>query len=126
MREILFRGKRVDNGEWVYGSYVYQYGCHEILLESCEGEFGFDHYHVNPETVGQYIGLKDKNGVAIFEGDIVRIESKTFEMIGRVGFEQGCFQLIDPECDMYECFWYQPEEMIVLGNIYENPELLKG
>ncbi|MDI9934721.1 YopX family protein [Rhodococcus sp. IEGM 1351] len=126
MREYKFRGKRVDAGEWIYGCLV----VNPYETSICdENDVTFGRYDVVPETVGQYITLKDKNGAEIYEGDIV---SHGGQWRGAVSF--GEFQVFT-EDDSYWCLGWmagdieldprgEPLQYIVIGNIYENPELL--
>lgn len=137
MREILFQGKRSDNGEWVEGYCCLFQGSSEIFVPFTEEEEKQNEGHifsaigglwhkVIPKTVGQFTGLTDKNGKKIFEGDIVTIQNDApFEMTGHIAFDGGCFELHDPSCDMYECLWYEAKDMEVFGNIHDNPELLE-
>lgn len=144
MREILFRGKRVDTGEWVYGSFV------PDLLEVFNGFEELDGFikpfektpdkrrmvEVERSTVGQYTGLTDKNGVKIFEGDILHFvntyRNANNEWHCTVEFLNGAFvcRYIESEGHLgeYNHFnsWNVPKvQWDVIGNIYDNPELLQ-
>ena len=144
MRDYLFKAKRKDNGEWVEGFYLHHResltdkGDHYIVVAL---GFGFDWYSVDPDTIGQYTGLKDKNGKRIFEGDIVHylyepgagywnsdqhsvIEWKStgFFMRGIMGTNKyACSTgwLVSTPHGDGKCFE-------VIGNIYDNPELAEG
>lgn len=127
MREILFRGKCLDNGEWIEGDlkhddldfdtdivYIYFHNKIEGRYETAE---------VDPATIGQFTGIYDKNGKRIFEGDI--IEYKTIyewdkKPIKRaeVVFENGMFSPAGVIMDL--------SRSKIIGNVHDNPELLKG
>ena len=127
MREILFRGKRKDNGEWVYGNLitdgedVYVLPKEDLLKGLDIGGWidGVQAYEVVPETVGQYTGLTDKNGVKVFEGDIVCIfDGEYFSGVVKYSNEQGSFTVDDTSLH----YWVSDIE--VIGNIHDNFELL--
>ena len=141
MREILFRGKRTDNGEWVYGVPTKDARNETVIVESvfecdeysCRGAYCF---YVDENTIGQYTGLTDKNGKKIFEGDIV-LDHFTSQK-GIVTFCQGTFDSgiykyngwvckgFDGTVDFRELVFYEDTDCEVIGNIHDNPELLKG
>ena len=154
MREILFRGKRKDNGEWVEsGSIVriiydeinwgYYIGAgkpalyaidsggnihgaivaDENALVQCETMDECIFYNVDPETVGQYTGLTDKNGKRIFEGDVVEYG----EEFGKIAYHnsEAMFAMeFDIWCTDFDHIY--PREVEVIGNIHDNPELIGG
>lgn len=141
MREILFRGKRVDNGEWVYSSFIMQDKEHKLLLAEVELFDGDKWRAVDPETVGEYTGLTDKNGKRIFEGDIVELDDRNYDTKWCAAVEFGNpngnyswgWQLspigkVDINTDIL-C-WVEMEETgafcEVIGNIHDNPEFLRG
>ena len=135
MREILFRGKRIDNGEWCIGFYCQvadesDGGArvkHVIVVPTFMTQKGFLAYEVDPSTVGQYTGLTDKNGKKIFEGDIISDGGFT----GIVVFDDkdgGAFLVIDPADPAGEAdgeFFSGLIDREVCGNIYDNSELLE-
>jgi len=140
VREIKFRGKRVDNGELVYGHYVSTKDSHYICYD---GQYNDDLFlspenimiEVIPESVGQFTGLHDKNGKDIYEGDIVTAMFKTgysdgyvrkpfIEVVKYLDHRAGFYPMSD--CEM----WREHDDgkissIEVIDNIYENSELLE-
>lgn len=145
MREIKFRGKNLNTKEWVYGDLL-QWNDGETAI-GVHGQFIDDGYHFNENydktpyvdetTVGQYTGLKDKNGKEIYEGDIISVNGKYPKLIRYID-EWASYRLAnltDLDCDLKTRYWHQvspcwwtdyKREIKVIGNVYDNPELLKG
>ena len=128
MKENLFHGKRKDNGEWVEGYYCAFNGVsHRIYTGYAEtdcGEFYPDYYEVIPETVGQYTELPDKNGRPIFEGNIIR-DTETSE-VGKICFDTDTARFVlEFEKMIVDFSDYNNGDVEVIGNIYDNPELIK-
>lgn len=134
MREILFRGKRIDTGEWVDGFYA-KSGDKTFILVDNDIAVGYvTMKEVIPETVGQFTGLTDRNGKRIFEGDIVKREytlchgekKRTREIqIGIVVYsDDDCGYWVDKKYSLRKP--WDGDTVEVIGNINDNPELMKG
>lgn len=133
MREILFRGKRLDNGEWVIGFITAACDCAGRLyfieqpaldLDDCNHS-----YEVDFTTIGQYTSMLDKNGIKIFEGDIVDFSDRSDgDDYGVVIYDENETEFeieYDNICKSLGGYYYS-KGIEVIGNIYDNPELLKG
>ena len=155
-REILFRGKRVDNGEWVYGKGLQQ--CKDELGNEIvaifedvvksekyikkEGRYTLYYVPVEPETLGQYTGLKDKKGKQIFEGDIIKTPHCFIGVVVFGRTEEECTHMVFRRkiTDVYTTYGWIfkrsdgftiaiDDEILqgeVIGNITDNPEMVKG
>ncbi len=126
MREILFRGKRLDNGEWIQG-YPCRYGWIGKEKDYIIPDYASALYtaEIYPETIGQYTGLTDMNGRKIFEGDTVW--NSYDEDYGKVEWDNDMakFIITFPTFTVDFANVYG-EELEIDGNVYDNPELLKG
>lgn len=129
-REILFKAKRKDNGEWVEGYMVkYPSGKVEIFKKCVELPDVLLRYEVDPKTICEYAGLKDKNGKEIWENDILRRDGY-WDI--RIEFENGVFMVRNTDKVQYiNRVVYTPISIFdikmyeVIGNIFDNPELLE-
>ena len=134
MRDILFRGKRVDNGEWIQGDIV-QFPVHGVV-RIVEQEPSYKDAEVDSDTVGQYTGLTDKNGRKIFEGDILKIypdcdycEDYSISTV----YSYNGVLCVDYRGDDFDSTALgfindvnDDADFEIIGNIYDNPELLGG
>ena len=127
-REIKFRGKRKTDGEWLYGYYFVNRGLHFIVTDGLAPAGNtFKDYEVDPETVGQYTGMKDCKGEEIFEGDIIEIPETDFNarIVGTVNYEDDCFCITAPNGHWDLCWNLWKLIATVIGKIHDNPELLE-
>ena len=126
-REIEFRGYNPKNGKWLYGYYLVNRGKHYIVPDGIQPPSATpEDFEAEPESIGQYTGLQDRNGKKIYEGDIVLQQGYSGVQPMEVRFEQGAFitgyhhgsstrktpMLVSRKC-------------MILGNIHDNPELAK-
>jgi len=133
MREYKFRGYAIHGG-WVYGNFI-----HSKRFHGCSNEFRIHdtftgmESDVIPESVGQFTGLQDRNGVDIYEGNIINFKCITWDVDnakGLIKFDEDnlCYAIYDTTVAYY-CFtdnWNNFEHLEVIGNIFENPELLEA
>lgn len=131
-REIKFRGKDFLKEEWVYGDLVKTKNF--VAIKKTNGDY-FHPTQVSPSTVGQYTGLKDRNGKKIFEGDILEYIGKRKDNMNKVYrrkvvFHEGMFALLSKELPAYSALNYHcmkdgRSAWRVIGNVHDNPELMK-
>lgn len=151
MRKILFRCKRKDNGEWIYWDMLGRITTHtgKISKATIKSKYGEHYYYfahqlwdkLDRPTIGQYTGLKDKDGKRIFEGDVFRygldeVAAVAVVKFGEFGFgsqfdmnQVGFYAEWNPRAMYYRTdlgFWVKQREIEIIGNVHDNPELIGG
>ena len=118
-RKILFRGKRIDNGEWSFGDLLHSNTGKTYIVELVDDDSGriirVCHIEVDPTTVGEFTGLTDKNGTKIFEGDIVDYFSHSK---AEIKYRNGSFMIWTKE--MFDLLVNPQGDIEVIGNIHES------
>jgi uncharacterized phage protein (TIGR01671 family) len=123
MREIKFRGYNRKNNVWLYGFYLQNRGAHFIVPDEFADGKSWDDYEIDPATLGQYTGLKDRNGREIYEGDILHDHFCNNRYV--VLFGGGSFDVMST---LYKSGNYLSDavgDIEIIGNIHDNPELMK-
>lgn len=122
MRE--YRGKMVNGGEWAFGSLIIN-GAFDYAIYDCNNHDCYDGVEVTPESVGQYIGIKDRSRTKIFKGDIAKVYGGYYgDDILEIGFKNGCYGRIY-KGKLLTFVSDHSENVEIIGNLTDNPELLK-
>lgn len=129
-REIKFRGKRLANAEWCYGSLLVWANGECTILEKSDSSNAVWKREVDPNTIGQFTGLCDKNGKEIYDGDIIKITGSNEAKHVAYSDKEAAFGIQYPDGDFF-AFAYDVTGVSeacyeVIGNIHDNLELLKG
>ena len=133
MREIFFKAKRKDNGKWVEGYYQKRYdllGNEEHLIFHADSYTVWEYAEIDPETLCQFTGMTDKNGVRIWKNDIVEAWSQGSRAIGTVKQRVDGLWIMSPAWQNHEFWELKPNSngettVEVLGDAFDNPELLQ-
>lgn len=125
MRTIKFRGKRLDNSEWVHGSLAETHGALFIGISTDPDNsvYMMDWHIVDPDTIGQFTGLLDKNGKEIYEGDILGCPEDKYFLPETLIFKEGCF-MVEDGYTTTAMNVIDEKYRTIIGNIHDNPELL--
>jgi uncharacterized phage protein (TIGR01671 family) len=124
-REIKFRGKSKKTGKWIYGYYFKNRGIDFIVPDEFANGKTWEDYEVDSDSVMQFTGRNDKNGREVYEGDVLRFYDEDIPFKVVFAFVEGVFMPVYTDKLHVRSSW-PVEDMEIVGNIFDNPELLKG